>query len=292
MKWLKDEIVLVINQDSRRALPKARQLQKLAKQHHLRTVTCEGQDLDYTIRNELKNKKLKRLIIAGGDGSITTAVSIIIRSKRDIDIGVIPVGTANYYARTLNIKSVVHAFNAVFSENVEKRFVCEANGRIFMMVANAGAVSRMFDSITDIGKKRFGKFAYAWGMLKMFISFDPMRVSIQANGEKKTYATTEIQVINQSIKERIHFHPEVDSREPYFEIVTFGLKETKLSPIFAIIILILSLGQNQKYLRRIRATEATIEIDRDEVVSLDGDSLERAPIVVKMVERPIYFVHP
>ncbi len=289
--WKKDEIVLVVNQDSRKAISRAKLLQKLAKKYHLRTVLCEGRDLDYTLRLELQNKALKRLIVAGGDGSVSTATSLVVRSKQKVELAIIPVGTSNYYAKTLRIKTVEQSFDAAVNGTVEQRYVCEANGRVFLMVANFGAVSQMFYEVSDNGKRRFGKLAYAWGMIKMFASFTPMKVTISLPGEKKkTYATTEAQIINQSIRERVRLHPEVDSKDPYFEIVTFGLKETKLSPIIAILIFILSLGKNQRYLRRIRATEARITVNRPELVSLDGDTLENTPVHVRVVKEPVMFV--
>lgn len=290
MSWQKDEIVLVINQDSRRSLSKAKVLQKLAKSYHLRTVTCAGSDLDYTLRRELSNTKLKRLIIAGGDGSIALAASLVSKLKKQVEVAVIPAGTANYYAKTLGIKSIAGAFSIATDGQRDARYLCKANGRIFMMGADIGITSRMFESVTDLNKKRFGKLAYIWGVVRLFTTFQPMRVKITANGDTKTYVTTELVVINQSIEERIPIHPKVHSREPYFEIITLGTKNTKLSPIFAILIFMLSLGKNQKYLKRIKTTEAEIYTDREEVVSLDGDSLESTPLKVKLIEEPIYFI--
>lgn len=290
MSWEKEEIVLVINQDSRKSLARARVLQRLAKDYHLRTVTCAGLDLDYTLRHELDNKKLKRLIIAGGDGSVALAASLVSTLKKQVDVAVIPVGTANYYAKTLGVKSIANAFKIADSGVRDARYLCKANGRIFMMIADIGVTSRMLEQVTDLGKKRFGKLAYFWGIIRLFISFQPMKVTITANGETNTYATTELMIVNQSLNERVPLQPKVDSREPYFELVTFGIKNTKLSPFIGILIFILSFGRNQKYLKRIKTTDATITTDREEVVSLDGDSLELTPLHVELIKEPIYFV--
>lgn len=288
--WKNDEITLVINQDSRRALQRAKELQSLAKEHHIRTVICSGADLEYTIRIELQNKKLKRLVIGGGDGSVALAASMIVRTKRRIELAIIPVGTANYYVHTLGIKTISEAFKAVVGGKVEPRYVCTANDKVFLMVANIGVTSRMLHEVSDESKKRLGKLAYVLGIAKLFFTFDPMRVTIKTKGKKVTYATTELHVINQSVGDKFKLHPQVDSTEPYFEIVTFGLKNTKLSPLFAALIFIFTFGRNQNYLKRIKATEATIKTDRKEVFSLDGDSIGNTPITVKMVEKPLYFV--
>lgn len=290
MSWDKDEIVLVINQDSRKSLARAKSLQKLAKKYRLRTVTCAGSDLDYTLRRELENKKLKRLIIAGGDGSVGLAASLVVRLNKKIEIAVIPVGTANYYSKTLGVKTISSAFRVAVNGQRDSRYLCRANGRIFMMIADIGITSRMLENVTDLDKKRFGKLAYIWGIVRLFASFQPMRVTITANGVTNTYATTEVIVINQNIEERIPVHPRVHSREPYFEIVTLGIKNTKLSPIFALFMFMITFGHNQKYLKRIKTTEATIATDREEIVSLDGDNLESTPLQVSLIKDPIYFI--
>lgn len=288
MKWQKGEIVLVINSDSRRALSKAKVLQRLAKVHNLKTVTCAGSDMDHAIRFELQNSRLKRLIIAGGDGSLALGVRLVMKLKKSVEIAIIPVGTSNYYSRTLGVKSIHSAFKIAVGKKVEPRHVCQANGRIFMIGADIGVTSRMVESVSNENKRRWGKLAYIYGVLKLFITFDPMRVTITANGETNTYATTELIVINQSIEEKTHLQPKVHSREPYFEIVTYGIKHTKLSPIFAALISMVTLGRNQKYLKRIRATEAIISTNRPEIVSIDGDSLEYAPLHVKMLDEPVF----
>ena len=97
-------------------------------------------------------------------------------------------------------------------------------------------------------------------------------------------------IINHSIEERIKVMPSVHSREPYFEIVTYGVKGTKFSALLGLIIFVITFGGNQKYLRRIQATEATITTKKTEVVSIDGDSLEWTPLEVKVIKKPVIFV--
>ena len=124
-------------------------MQRLAKEHNIRTVSCSGPDLEYTIRIELQNTKLKRLIIGGGDGSVALAASMIVRTGRRIELAIIPVGTANYYVHTLGIKTIAEAFSAAVNGRVEPRYVCTANDKVFLMVANIGVTSRMLHEVSD-----------------------------------------------------------------------------------------------------------------------------------------------
>ena len=84
--------------------------------------------------------------------------------------------------------------------------------------------------------------------------------------------------------------PEVKGSEAYFEIITYGLGRNKLSPLFAVVIFALTLGHNQKYLKRIKATKATIRSNKPQPVAIDGDSLEQTPVDIELIQKPIKFV--
>jgi diacylglycerol kinase (ATP) len=290
MSLAKNEIALIINLDSRRSSLRMRTLRKLANKYHLNPILSKGVDLDHAIRSVMENKKLKRLIIAGGDGSVATAARLINEQKRIIELAIIPVGTANYYSKSLGVKTLSKAFATAVYGSSEERHPCQANGRLFMIAADIGVSSKVLEEITNQSKKRFGKMAYVMGIVRLIFKANLMKVTIIANGQKVRFSTAELLVINHSIEERIKIMPSVHSREPYFEIVTYGIKNNKFSAIFALFVFVFSFGKNQKYLRKIKTTEATITTEKTEVVSIDGDSLERTPLSVKVINKPIHFV--
>ncbi len=290
MRLNKDEICLIINQDARLVATKKDIIKDLAKKNRLKPIFCSGVDLDFTIRQQLQNKNLKRLVIAGGDGSVATAAHLICRSKNPIELAVIPLGTANYYAKSLGLKTLAKAFRVATSGVKETRHLCEANNRVFLIAVDIGVTSHMFDKVTDINKKRFGKLAYVWGVIRLLFEIDPIKITIEANGEKHSYSTSELLVINHSIEEKLKLVPDVHSKEPYFEIVTYGLSHTRISALLAFLIFVLTFGRNQKYLKRIKATEATISTEKIEKVSLDGDTLENTPVNIKVINTPVDFI--
>jgi diacylglycerol kinase family enzyme len=285
------EVALIVNQDAGKVASKMKILRKLARQHDLRLKFCDGPDLDYTLRRALENKKLKRIIIGGGDGSVSLAASLVYRTRPNIEIAVLPVGTANFYAKSLGVsRNLAKAFTVALGDEVTKRHICQANKRDFLIGVNIGATSRMFGEVTDDEKQRFGKIAYFRGVFRTLMKTKPPDVTIKANGKSFSYASTELVVLNQNIQGSLHLLPEVDGAQPYFEIITYGLGKSKLSPLFAVAIFALTLGRNQKYLKRIRTTKATIMTDKSQPVAIDGDSLEKTPLEVTLVKKPISFV--
>lgn len=286
-----DEISLVVNQDSGRVPAKMRTIAKLSKDYDIRLKMCDGPDLDHTIREQLKNKKLKRLIIGGGDGTVSMAASLVKKLRPKVEIAVLPLGTANYYAKSLGLnKNIAASFEAAFSKHTEKRYLCRANNRDFLIGVNVGATSQMFNEVTDEDKKRFGRFAYVKGVFEVFTKFSPPDITVKANGKKYKYKSTELVVLNHHIQEPINITPKVHGSEPYFEIITYGLGNSKLSPVFAVFIFSITLGRNQKYLKRIRATKATIKSNKDQPVAIDGDIYTQLPLKISLIKKPVTFV--
>lgn len=291
MTFKKDEIALIVNQDAKRTPEKMKLLHKIAKERKLKLQICAGQDVNYEIREALKNKKLKRLIVGGGDGTISSAADLILRHRPKVELCVIPLGTANYYSRSLgHSKNITHSFNIAFNGKTEKRHLCMANSHAFLIGVNIGQTSKMFDEVTDDEKKKFGKFAYFKGIIRVLLKTIPPDLKVKVNGQTKTYRGTEMVILNQHIKEPLKLTPEVSGTDPYFEIITYGLGNNKLSPIFAAIVFAATFGRNQKYLKRIKATKVTIKSSKKLQVAVDGDVLESLPLKVELIKTPVTFI--
>lgn len=285
------DVALIVNQDAGKAPAKMKMISKLARQYKLKLKFCDGPDLDYSLRKALENKNLKRIIIGGGDGSISLAASLVRRINPKVKVAVLPVGTANYYAKSLGLsRSLTKAFAVSMGDSTEDRHLGQANKRDFLLGLNIGATSRMFAEVTDEDKKRFGKMAYARGIVRTLLRAEAPDVIIKANGKTYEYTSTELIVLNQHIQEPVKIMPDVKGSESYFEIITYGLGKTKWSPIFAIIIFAITFGHNQKYLKRIRATEAVIKTKNSQPVAIDGDSLGQTPVEVRMHKKPVTFI--
>lgn len=283
--------VLIVNQDAGKVPARLATLRKLAKQHGLKLNMCEGPDVGYEIREALKDRKIKRLIIGGGDGTITAAAGIIQRKRKDVELAVLPLGTANYYAKSLGVgRNLDKAFTAALSDKTVKRHMCTANGRRFLIGVNVGHTSRMFAEVTDEEKERFGRIAYFRGIFRTLRKASAPDITIKANGEKKSYASTELVVLNQNIQERVKLLPDVEGSDPYFEIITYGLGKTKFSPLFAVVMYAISFGKNQRYLKRIKTTKAKITSKNSLPVAVDGDVLEKLPLKIELVKKPVTFL--
>lgn len=123
--------------------------------------------------------KPDRLIVAGGDGSLGTAFAAA--DRHDLTLGVIPAGTANDFARALDLPLDLDDAVALVTDpdaGLRKTWAGLANDRPFVNVASAGlAVDAA--AAAEKFKRALGPAAYAAGAVRAGLEARPVRASVQ-----------------------------------------------------------------------------------------------------------------
>ncbi len=108
-----------------------------------------------------------RLIVGGGDGTLSAVAGRI--ARRPVELGVIPLGTANDFARTLNIPpSLEAAARVIASERVQLVDLGRANDAHFLNVASIGMSVSAMDELSPWVKHWFGSLAYFYAGARAF----------------------------------------------------------------------------------------------------------------------------
>ena len=114
-----------------------------------------------------------RVIVGGGDGTLNWLLGAVLDSGATL--GVLPMGTANDFARALGIPDdLEEAAEVIRSGNIRKVDVGQANDRFFLNAAGVGLGPMMTGELSDETKGRLGVFAYlttAIGVLRRSRSF-------------------------------------------------------------------------------------------------------------------------
>ena len=99
------------------------------------------------------------VIIGGGDGTLNSAIDGIVQTG--LPLGIIPLGTANDLARTLNIpKEPELACKVIAEGHARKIDVGEVNGKCFFNVASMGLSVEITRRLNKDVKQRWGVLAY------------------------------------------------------------------------------------------------------------------------------------
>ncbi|CDM68127.1 lipid kinase [Clostridium bornimense] len=120
-------------------------------------------ELDNGLENAFEdiNEGFEYVLVAGGDGTIDKAVNYMKHNNIDIPLAVLPVGTANDFAKLLGIpRSVEKACEQIVTSEVQEIDLGKVNDDYFINVASTGLFTDVSHK-TDINlKNTMGKLAY------------------------------------------------------------------------------------------------------------------------------------
>ena len=135
------------------------------------------------------------VIIGGGDGSLNAAASALVETQ--LPLGVLPMGTANDLARTLNIPTDIEQALDIIADGIMHRIdLGSVNDRYFFNVANIGLGVHVTHNLSSDLKQRWGIFSYARSLIKAIRTFQPFHAQITCDGRSRRVRTIQIAIGN------------------------------------------------------------------------------------------------
>ena len=124
----------------------------------------------------IKEEKITDVVIAGGDGTISSVVGSLL--NEDVDFGIIPCGSGNGLAHTAKIsKQPAKALDIVFNGRPSAIDGFFVNDRFACMLAGLGFDAKVAHQFADHPKR--GLMTYAQLTLKNFFSINPFRFELK-----------------------------------------------------------------------------------------------------------------
>jgi len=135
------------------------------------------------------------VVVGGGDGTLNFAVRAIMRNG--LTLGVLPLGTANDFARTLGIPTDPALACRNIAEGVDHAIdVGRVNDIHFLNVASIGLAVRARRYRSDRAKRRFGALGYSRNIYAAFRDTRPFRARVICDGVVHELRTIQIAVGN------------------------------------------------------------------------------------------------
>ena len=117
------------------------------------------------------------IVLGGGDGSVSSVVDFLVESGAVL--GLLPLGTANDFARTLGIPSdVQRACETIANGEVVDVDVGLAGEDYFVNVASVGLGVEVTKALSPGLKRRAGALAYPIAAIRAFFSHQPFAASV------------------------------------------------------------------------------------------------------------------
>ena len=162
---------------------------KIKKKHLINLFETKNEHEASIILSNLKKYNYDRLILAGGDGTVSFAINELIKNNYkftdNFAIGYVPVGTANILKFELKTKNKVDTIvKTLISKNKKKVNLIKINDKHFLLMASVGWDAQVIESITPSIKKIFGKALFVFKGLEKFIFMNKDKFNVVVDGEK------------------------------------------------------------------------------------------------------------
>lgn len=152
---------------------------------------------DVSIGELIRNKagEVDLVIVGGGDGTLNAAAQALVDTQ--LPLGVLPLGTANDFARTIGLPpDPVAAARLLATLKPRPIDLGEVNGHLFFNVASIGFSAELARELTASAKKRWGTAGYAIVAARLLSRSRLFKAQLEHDGTVETIRTLQISVGN------------------------------------------------------------------------------------------------
>lgn len=174
--------LLIVNPQSRSGQAEAlEEAVQLLEASGIEVSVCESESEAHLVSLiEAYEQEDGIVIIAGGDGTISSALEAIYNAQRTLAI--FPMGTANDFARSIGVpENLLAAAQVIVDDRRERISLGKLNKHFFINVAHIGLGVEVTNELTSDGKKFFGVFAYLAAFLRAIKRNKSFTVHIKAD---------------------------------------------------------------------------------------------------------------
>lgn len=186
---------------------KAKQI--LESSGRFKVHSVEPDELREAIQSTV-DKGARRILVAGGDGSIGTAASVL--AGTEVELALLPGGTLNHFAKDHGIPTdLAEALEVATSGITRKADVAYVGNRLFLNTSSIGAYVT-FVRVRERFERRFGyRIASLLAMIRIMTRLRPVRVRVEVDGRTNTYRSP---IVFVGVGQRELQMPSLGSRVP------------------------------------------------------------------------------
>ena len=230
------------------------------------------------------------VIVGGGDGSISSSVDHLVGT--DAILALLPLGTANSFARTLGIPLDLPGAVAVIAEGQAKRIdLGMVDDDYFANCATIGIAPQIADTVPHGLKAWLGRPGYlVWAayQLARFHGFD---VTIGEGQAAETMRAVEVRIANGPYHGGVDLvdAARLDSGRIVVQVVTGA---TRRSLVWSWTLSVLRLSARERTTRDFSGDAIRIATRPSLPISIDGELLAETPVVARIARRAIRVAAP
>ena len=232
------------------------------------------------------------VVIGGGDGTISAAFDVLAFS--DTVCGILPLGTANSFARSLHLPLDLDAAVDVLDKGQALQVdLGRIDGRYFGTAAAIGLSAAIGRRKPRVLKKLIGRAAYpavAAVVLPQFKPF-PCTLHFASGGQRRWDDVLEVRIANASYEGGVEAAPDADvtSGDLVVHLVT-GRSKWRLVSTWSKIVA--GLDPNGRGFHALRAERFRIDTEPPHDINIDGETGTRTPADVSIARKALTVLVP
>lgn len=292
MKTIKAE--LIINTGSRKSIQALPEIIQTCEQHNIQLdrqhLLAKDTNLQ-SLASAIKKRHPDLVLVGGGDGTVSDVLDHFAGSE--IEIGILPLGTTNNFARSLNMPlAVTEAIAAIVNGKVSSVDLGKIKHDYFVNVAGVGISAQIAKTVTDKQKKIFGRFAYAINGVRQLLIHKPFIATLEdKDSELQLHLETHQIIIANG---RYHAGKEIakDAKIDNRELIIFALGgRSKLSFIFHMIDFYIGKRKNIRHTSYLTGKSIRLHTSSPQSVELDGEVKFITPIPIEVIAGAVKVRH-
>lgn len=269
--------LLLLNPNARRGSEPIDDAIALLRDSGIRLIEPETEDRkDISAAIRAHADEVDMVIVGGGDGSLNAATAGLVETG--LPLGILPLGTANDLARTLEIPfTVVDAAQIIIDGETRSLDLGIVNDYYFFNVASIGFSAKLARVLTSDDKRRFGKLGYALSALKLVTQSRPFTAEIEHDGHVDTVRTLQISVgSGRYYGGGLAVDEEAEPDDGRLDV--YSLEIEHWSELLALLPALKTGTQKRwKNVRTFGTTELTVRTKRPLDINADGEILTTTP---------------
>jgi YegS/Rv2252/BmrU family lipid kinase len=283
---------LIVNTKSRTGQDAFREACRLLREGGIELTISKAVEDPSKLSDEVRKAveaKTPMVIVGGGDGSISSSVDYLVGTNTVFAL--LPLGTANSFARTVNIPLDVPGAVRVITDGQRKQIdLGMIDDDYFANCAAIGLSPLIAESVPHGLKKWLGRPGYlAWAAIQM-ARFKPFHLTITEGEQVTKMDALEVRIANG----RFHGGAElvetaVDDGEIVIQVIEGRLP---LKLLWSWGMSLGGPGQVKGTVREFRGRQFRIETDPPLSISIDGEVLAKTPVAAKVARRVISMAMP
>jgi YegS/Rv2252/BmrU family lipid kinase len=230
------------------------------------------------------------IVMGGGDGTISSVVDYL--AYRDVVLGIVPMGTANNFARAiglpLNVRDAVEVIARGRTASID---LGKINNNYFSNAVSLGISASIHRGSPDQIKRWLGRAGYFLVAARRFAVHRPFRCRLEHDGKVTEVEALDLRIANGPYHGGVVAVPaaSVDSRELAVRIIKGSSKWT-LARVWANIYR--GAAQDPAAVEILRVRELAISTDPQQPVSVDGEVVAQTPVTISVASKALRLMVP